>query len=71
MGAQVKLTVYRSPWDHYDRCNLCEAPAGSPCRDLRRALPGMRAHLRVQPHPMRPLEPTYDGPMTWPGAWRA
>lgn len=70
MGARVRLTIVRSPWDHYAKCSLCGAPAGSPCRDLRRAFSGMRAHLRVQPHLMRAFEPTYNGPLTWPGSWR-
>jgi hypothetical protein len=68
MGAHVKLTINRSPWDRYTVCGVCAASAGSPCRDLRRAQPGKRAHLRVQPHPMRAFESDYDGPMTWPGA---
>jgi hypothetical protein len=68
VSARAKLTINPSPWDRYDSCGLCAAPAGSPCRDLRRALPGKRAHLRVQPHLMRAFEPSYTGPSTWPGA---
>lgn len=66
MGAHVKVAIHRSPWDRYTGCHLCGAVAGSPCIDLRRITTGPNPYLRVQPHPARRFEDTYQGPITWP-----